>query len=92
MHKIIIQGQIESQAERKIAVSEVGTTVKVESQMPKKPANQGFLHIETEKSPRNEMVYIVSTTVDDCDAADAALLVKVLSMLLAIGAKIPKNN
>ncbi len=50
---------------RKVVVSEVGMQVKTESQVPKIPTDQGFSHIETKKPPRNEMVYIVSTSVDD---------------------------
>jgi hypothetical protein len=68
VHKIIIQGPFESQTELNIAVSNVVTQVKVESQVPKKPVNQGFSHIETKKPPQNEMVYIVSTSVDDFGA------------------------
>jgi len=66
VHKIIIRGPFESQTERNITVSNVVMQVKTESQVPEKPTDQGFSHIETKKPPRNEMVYIVSTSVDDC--------------------------
>jgi hypothetical protein len=42
VHKIIIQGQIKSQTERKIDVSEVCTQVKLERQGPEKSSQSGL--------------------------------------------------